>query len=195
MAVPTLELIEARLALIERRLQLLGEEVSGALSDGTALVSHTAEGGERNTNFSGNISFDADSLSQFSLGFYQREYDQSGIPFRWTGSGPLCELRFFIDRGADRPFRMNAGITEEGILSQLKGFVDYAPVPLKIEKKGESRFVTGIIPKRAYTRLAVMTFLLGRPPPKKKKSKEADYQWLGFRFYSLKAGTRDAKKD
>lgn len=195
MSTPPIELIEARLILLEHKLQLLGQEVSEALSNRTSHPQEPSAGVELESNFSSEVAFDADSLSQFSFGFYEREYDSSGDPFRWTGNGPLCELRFFVDRGADRLFRMNTGITEDAILTSLKGFVDYTPIPLAVERKGKVRFVTGIVPKRHYTRLAVMTFLLGGAMIKKKgKNKNSDYQWLGFRFYSLEVGKSHAKE-
>ena len=180
-----MEVLEARISLLERRLQLISDELSKALAPLEPGPKDIAASGDRAPAFSASVEFDADSLSQFAQGFYQREYDRGGKVFRWTGNGPLCELRFFLDRTDDRSFKMGVGTTPVGVLSQLTGFVDYAPVPLIIERNGAKRFVTGTVPKRAYTRLAVVTFLLGKMPPKKNKAAE-DY-WLGFRFYSFTA--------
>jgi len=182
MSNPSNEVLLARIALLERRLQLISEELSSALA---RIEPNGADAGA--ADYAAKASFDADSLSQFSQGFYPREYDPAGKVFRWTGNGPLCELRFFLNRDADRTFRMGVGTTLSGILSQLTGFVDYAPVPLAIEKDGAKRFVTGTVPKRTSTRLAVVTFMLGAVPSKTKKAK-VDDQWLGFQFYSFSAG-------
>lgn len=186
MLTPSIEVLQARIALIERRLQLVSEELSNAL---TRMEPDGANDGAVNgvaVGFPASVGFDADSLSQFSEGFYPREYDHSGKMFRWTGSGPLCELRLFVNRGADRAFKMGVGNTPAEVLSQLTGFVDYVPVPLAIERDGAHRFVTGTVPMRKYTRLAVVTFMLGNVPSKKKT--KAEDQWLGFRFYSFSAG-------
>jgi hypothetical protein len=186
MSNPSDEVLLVRIALLERRLQLVSEELASALA---RLEPNGADAGAANggtVDFAAKASFDADSLSQFAHGFYPREYDQAGKVFRWTGNGPLCELRFFINRDADRTFRMGVGTTASGILSQLTGFVDYATVPLAVKKDGPKRFVTGTVPKRTNTRLAVVTFMLGAVPTKTKKVK-ADDLWLGFQFYSFSA--------
>jgi hypothetical protein len=188
------EMLEARVALVERRLQLLYEEVTAVLDDPPRRVARGAKAAGDTPVFPSAVEFDADSLSQFAQGFYQREYDADGGAFRWTGSGPICELRFFLDRSADRAFRMNVGDTAAFILSRLIGHVDYAPIPLAVDKEGPARFVSGVIPKRQHTRLAVLTFLLGRVPAKKGKPQDAD-QWLGFRFYSLQVGETHAAEE
>jgi len=182
------EQLEARLSLMERRLQLVSDELSVALEDRIAESQQSNQGNEAFSLFPTSVEFDADSISQFSLGFYEREYDPAGKAFRWTGGGPICELRFFIDRAVDRTFRMDTGETAPQILSQLCGFVDYAPISLNIEKRGSAQFVTGTVPKRSYTRLAVITFLLGKEASGGKKSTKAELHWLGFQFYSFEAG-------
>jgi hypothetical protein len=162
--------------LLERKLQLVTEELHGALS----VVSgrnKSLPNGESAVSTQTSLTFDADSLSKFSQGFYEREYDDSGHAFRWTGNGPLCELRFFVDRTEDRSFTMNVGNADSNILSLVSGFVDYARIPLAIERDNLKFVVTGTIPQRAYTKLAVISFLLA--------SAEAQGEWLGFPFYSF----------
>jgi hypothetical protein len=187
MAVESVAGLQARIAVLERRLQFISDELYAALSRSEPVPDGGSADGGPAPGFGGQVEFDAESLSPFVQGFYESEYDDAGKMFRWTGNGPLCELRFFLDRTEDRPFRMATGMTPPGVLSQLSGFIDYAPVELAVEEEGDNLFVTGIVPKRAYTRLAVVTFLLGHMPPKKKAKGEED-GWLGFRFYSLHSG-------
>lgn len=187
MAGESVEVLRARVAMLERRLQFLSDELHGALSLVEAHSVGDTVGDVEGLDFSGEVAFDADSISQFAQGFYEREYDDVGRMFRWTGYGPFCELRFFMDRSQDRPFRMNIGATPPEVAAKVKGFVDYAAIPLTVEEDGENLTITGILPKRRYTRLAVLTFLLGKTSSKEKPKAEED-QWLGFRFYSLGAG-------
>jgi hypothetical protein len=188
---PPMDVLQARIALLERRLQFVADEVSVALARiALAADGAAANGGEQ--RYPSTLSFDADSLSPFALGFYEREYDSDSKAFRWTGNGPICELRFHLDRGEDRAFRMAVGTTPEDILAQVNGFVDYAPVPLALEEDGPHRLVTGSIPKRQHARLAVVSFLLGREVPQRTEANgaedHAEDQWLGFRFYAFSVG-------
>src|SRR5579859_856197 len=160
------ENIGVRLSLFEKRLNLLSDEMSVSLArlydgEGGFPVSVDVPNGVPSE-----LSFDADSLSQFATGFYAREYDAGGVMFRWTGDGPLCELRFHVNRDQDRFFRLNVGEAPRDILETLTGHVDYAPISLSAEFEGANCILSGIIPRRATTRLAVLSFILGEVPRK-----------------------------
>jgi hypothetical protein len=188
MSISPLEVVQARINLLESRLQLVADELAMALGrlPGDQADAPAANG--HDPQYPAALSFDADSLSQFSQGFYQREYDEAGQVFRWTGNGPICELRFNLDRSEDRTFKMDVGTSPAAIISQVTGFVDYAPIALAVERENPRRLIVGVVPKRAYTRLAVITFLLGRTSPKEPKAADAEDEWLGFQFYSLTVG-------
>jgi hypothetical protein len=180
------ENLQGRVALLERRLQLICEELSGGLSAPANGEQAGPRDGDDAPPFPGEVHIDADSISAFAHGFYPREYDSKGVMFRWTGNGPLCELRFFIDRGADRQFRLSVGDTAEDVLSKISGFVDYTPIPLTRDENEKRTYLVGTVPKRAHTRLAVASFLLGEAAPKKKKSANGHPPaWLGFKFYAF----------
>jgi hypothetical protein len=189
MSISALELVQARITLLESRLQLVSDELSTALARLPADAADAATANGREPEYPADLSFDADSLSQFAQGFYPREYDESGQMFRWTGNGPICELRFNLDRSEDRTFRMDLGTTPAAIASEVSGFVDYAPITLGVEREAPRRLISGVVPKRAHTRLAVITFLLGRARAKQPQAagSEGD-EWLGFRFYSFAVG-------
>lgn len=175
--------LEARIALLERRLQFMSDEFSAAVSRMPPAADAAAEEADEEKQ---PLRFEADSLSQFAQGFYEREYDAAGVGFRWTGNGPLSELRFFVDRSKDQPFVLDVGETPAEILTPITAFVDYAPIELSIVEDGGRSALTGVIPMRTYTRLAVVTLLLGRTTPKKKSDGPPD--WMGFQFYSLTVG-------
>jgi hypothetical protein len=192
--------LQGRVMLLERRLQLLSEELSlilthsperggpastDAVNSEASSPSPGPDDGEDRAPFSAEAHIDADSISAFAHGFYPTEYDTDGRVFRWTGNGPLCELRFFIDRSTDRQLRLNVGDTAEDILSKVSCFVDYAPISLTIEEKESVNYLVGTVPKRAYTRLVVVSFLLGVAAPKKKSTNAGMPTWLGFKFYAL----------
>ena len=101
----------------------------------------------------------------------------------------MCELRFFIDRGVDRQFRLNVGDTGIDVLSPISAFIDYAPVPLTIDGTDNGTFLVGTVPKRTHTRLAVASFLLGEAGAgKNSESASVDAPtWLGFKFYAFDA--------
>jgi hypothetical protein len=191
-----LENLLGRVEILERRLQLIFEELSGQANGPPGVASAPADsagggqagsdGGDDSARFEAQVYIDADSISAFAHGFYPREYDSRGVMFRWTGNGPLCELRFFIDRSVDRHFRLNVGDTTEDITGQVRGFVDYAPIRLTMEENENASYIVGTIPKRAHTRLAVASFLLGELVLTKEPSPEAP-DWLGFKFYSFEA--------
>jgi len=183
-----------RVELLERRLQLIFEELSHANGQGGASAPADPAGGATGSGnggdsapFAAQVHIDADSISAFAHGFYPREYDSHGVMFRWTGNGPLCELRFFIDRSVDRQFRLNVGDTTEDITGQVRGFVDYAPIRLSMEENENGSCLVGTIPKRVHTRLAVASFLLGELVPKKKQPSPEAATWLGFKFYTFEA--------
>lgn len=180
------DVLQARMAILERRIQFVTDELFGALARLEPVEADNAGDGDATPKIGGSVEFDADSLSQFAQGFYEREHDAAGLLFRWTGNGPFCELRFHLDRSVDRVFRMRVGTTPAEVVAKLSGYADYAPIPLEVEEQDGELIVTGLLPKRAYTRLAVVTFMLGKMTSKK-KGKVTDSQWLGFRFYSFAA--------
>lgn len=200
-----MENLQARVALVERRLQLISEELSFAHSyparqgisapvdspndDSANRTAEAGEGGEA-VPYPATVRIEADSVSAFAHGFFAREYDPNGVTFRWTGNGPLCELRFFIDRGVDRQFRLSVGDTGGDVLRPIAGFVDYTAIPLTIEETENGTFLVGIVPKRSHTRLAVASFLLGEAGQKKtsESASEDAPSWLGFKFYAFDAG-------
>jgi hypothetical protein len=205
MSVSGTEMLEARITLLERRLQFISDELAAALASALPDDQRVTPAGKESpasptaratkavaSPFPATAHLHPEDISPFAVGFYEREYDESGRPFRWTGNGPICEFRFFVDRSADRPFRMNIGADAPGVLAGLAGFVDYAPISLAIDRDGQSRFVRGVVPKRQHTRLAVVTFLLARSPGTAGETGPAQQQWLGFRFYSFGVGIDDA---
>jgi hypothetical protein len=189
-----------RVALLERRLQLLSEELSvmhahvprsalpapadAANGEAAAHSEGSPDTGD-GAPFPAEVHIDADSISPFVQGFYPREYDPEGVMFRWTGNGPLCELRFFIDRSTDRQFRMKVGDTGQDVLSTVAGFIDYAAVPLTVLDEDNVNYVVGTVPRRTETRLVVASFLLGEEPPQENSAASEAPTWLGFRFYTF----------
>ena len=186
MSISPIEVVQARITLLESRLQLVSDELSVAIARLPADAAAAANGHDQ--PYPATLSFDADSLSQFAQGFYPREYDESGQVFRWTGNGPFCELRFNLDRSEDRSFRMDVGTSPAAIVSQVSGFVDYAPIALSVERDGPRRLITGVVPKRAHSRLAVISFLLGRTSQKEPQTADGEEEWLGFQFYCFTIG-------
>src|SRR5947209_1229547 len=92
-----------RLAIAERAIAdataRIGE-LTGALADitqasGVGSIAHAKA-----------IQINADSVTPFCIGFYQREYDPADRPYRWTGRGNLFELRFPVDRSFEWSFAM-----------------------------------------------------------------------------------------
>jgi hypothetical protein len=185
--------LSGRMAMMERRLNLVSEELAVLMSRSPPAEPAATVGNAGVEVFPTRIEFDADSLSPFAQGFSEREYDAEGIVFRWSGAGPICELRFFLDRSEDRPFRLVVGETQIETLTAIAGFVDYAQTPLFIEREKDKDVLTGVIPKRAYTRLAVVSFLLGQDDQSSLETygdgEVGEYDdWTGFRFYRFSAG-------
>ena len=72
------ELLEARIALLERRLQFVSQEVAVALAHRVPDDESSGPRIDGDAGFPASVGFDADSLSQFAVGFYEREFDDFG---------------------------------------------------------------------------------------------------------------------
>lgn len=131
------------------------------------------------------FAIDADSVSPFDTGFYYRQMDDAGRPYRWTGRGDFFELRFALDRNVAWKFWMELQANQHVALAQLRGFVDYAEIPLDLERLGGP--VGGIVPARPLSNVIVMTFHLPvHFVPRELDPSSTDSRTLGVVFYGIK---------
>lgn len=131
------------------------------------------------------LTITADSMSAFWAGFYYRQMDEVGRPYRWTGRGDFFEFRFAIDRNVPWKFRMEIYGNDYVPIRQLKGFMDYVEIPLDFE--GENGSVSGVVPMRNFCRTVVATFYLpSHFVPREFDPASTDIRELGAVFYELK---------
>jgi hypothetical protein len=132
------------------------------------------------------VTIGADTVSPFSIGFYQREHDGADRPYRWTGRGNLFELRIRVDRSFGWDFSMELQQNEHVDIGRLRGYVDYIEIPLEVS--APEAIVRGVIPARPFGRQAVLTFLLPNLfVPNQINPESGDTRTLGLVFYELRA--------
>jgi hypothetical protein len=130
------------------------------------------------------VFFDADEVGPFERGFYEREFDGNGRPFRWTGQGEFVEFRFFIDRNAACRFVINAHLYGGADLGPVRAFVDYTAVPIEIAYRGDAATLSGEIPPCPFATRATLTLW----SPARWVPAAGDERTLWFAFYDLAAG-------
>jgi hypothetical protein len=128
---------------------------------------------------------DADAVSPFALGFYHREFDKLGRPFRWTGKGNIFEIRLRLDRNVQWSFAMEVQPNPNVDAGALRAFVDYMEVPAAIDATG--KVLGGVMPERLFSDFATLTFLLPNTfIPAQVNPSAQDNRTLGLIFYELR---------
>ncbi len=170
-----------------------------AIADASIRIAELTEavvalmGGERPVAPAGPLHavIDADAVSPFALGFYQREFDKLGRPFRWTGKGSIFELRLRLDRNVQWSFAMEVQPNPNVDTALLRAFVDYVEVPTTADPTG--KVLSGIIPERLFSNLATLTFMLPKTfVPAQVNPAVQDSRTLGLIFYELRLTTAPA---
>ena len=178
------EKLEVRLKMAERALA----ELTARVSELTAALADVVAVGPSLGNFE-KVVIGADTVGPFALGFHQRETDMAGRPYRWTGNGPTFEFRFGLNRNVDWSFTMELGPNSRSDISTLRGFVDYTEIEVDVIQK--SGLVRGVIPARAFARLAIVSFYLpGLFVPSQADPQTPDSRSLGVVFYEFQAEPR-----
>jgi hypothetical protein len=129
------------------------------------------------------VFFDADEVGPFERGFYQREFDGNGRPFRWTGQGEFVEFRFFIDRNVAYQFTISGQLYGGADLGPVRAFIDYSPVPVETAYRGDAATLTGEIPPSPFATRATLTLW----SPSRWVPAAGDERTLWFAFYDLTA--------
>ena len=182
-AVPTLDArdLTIRLLLAERA---VAEQASRIAELTAALAGLT--GVEQPSAGDQTIVVDADAVSPLALGFYHREFDKLGRPFRWTGKSDLFEFRVRLNRGAPWSFELELQGNPNVDMKKLRGFVDYIEIPVEIDDA--NKIVSGTIPERIFGATATVSFLLPNTyVPSVINPTVQDDRTLGLIFYELRA--------
>jgi hypothetical protein len=182
-------LLLTRIALLERRLQSLTRLVLDLRGTRTSTEGPSADG------LAAEVVIEPDSQSELALGFHHREHDAAGNPFRWAGKADHFELRFHLDRFAARPFRMLGQFAAGVRPDQIRAYVDYRSIPVKVEcepgAEGTTAMVTGRIPADPLAGATTLTFhcpAVASPNP-------LDQRKLSFAFVRLIAGEAPALRE
>ena len=176
-----LKKLEFRVALLERAFTY----ASGQISELTAALASLPGGSKQAEQVSPEpIAITADSVAPFGAGFYRREEDNTGRPFRWTGRSDHFELRLGINRNVPWSFSIEVRPNPNVPLETLRAFVDYNEIALEID--AGRRVLRGTLPARGFGNQAVLTVFMPntfRPSDLDPKSK--DTRTLGLAFYGL----------
>jgi hypothetical protein len=103
------------------------------------------------------VYIDADTVGPFERGFYPREYDDEGRPFRWAGEGDFVELRFFINRNVANRFEIIGYLLNITALGAVRAFVDYFPILLDVSYRDNQVILSGEIPPAPFETRATLT--------------------------------------
>jgi hypothetical protein len=132
------------------------------------------------------LTINADDITPFAVGFYQREFDTADRPYRWTGKGSFFELRVRISRNFEWPFIMELQRNRHVNISKLRGYVDYMEIPVQANEA--DGYIRGIIPSKPFGSSAILTFQLPNLfAPKQIDPDSADNRTLGVVFYEIRA--------
>jgi hypothetical protein len=139
---------------------------------------------EQETAVSAAFSCTAADIRDGYPGFYDLEYDQEGIPFRWTGrqSSPAFSFSFSIDRRVPMELELRAiSIVNRRRQLPLAVYVDGAEYPLAVERAGDHLEGRLVIPPRAAAGPTSLTFTV----PALLRGRGADRRELGIAFSEL----------
>jgi hypothetical protein len=174
--------LQERLAIAERAIADATARI-GELTQALGEIAGAPEGEESSRKA---IAVGADTVSPFSIGFYQREYDAADRPYRWTGRGSLFELRIRVNRSFGWDFSIELQHNAHVDIGRLRGYVDYIEIPLDVG--APEAIVRGLIPARPFGRQAVLTFQLPNLfVPNQINPESGDTRTLGLVFYELRA--------
>ena len=180
-AANTPEYLEFRVTLLERSLTDAMARI-GELTEAVGGLAKLAPGGQQQTPSS--IEIDADGVAPFAGGFYRREEDSEGRPFRWTGRTDFFEIRIPADRNFEWAFTLEVKSNAHVNASSLRAYVDYAEVPVEVEA---GKYVRGTLPRRPFSGMATLTFYLPvKFVPSAVDPKVKDARTLGLIFYGLR---------
>jgi hypothetical protein len=163
-------LLLSRIALLEHRLQTVAKLVLDA-----SRISLAPSGSPVTTII------DANSQRELAMGFHHREHNAGGEPFRWAGKADHFELRFHLERFVARPFRMTGTFVSGLGPESLSAYVDYRPIPLRIEPTDAMVVVSGRIPADPLAGTTTLTFHCRAVPP----PNSIDQRLLSFAFVRL----------
>ncbi|MBV9538145.1 MAG: hypothetical protein JOY70_04335 [Acidisphaera sp.] len=168
------QMIHNRLALLESRVQALAVRLSVGLD-------RSGEEGDAGgvPTF---VEIDAES-PELAQGFYAREWDAHGNPFRWAGCADYFEFRFFLDRRSARPFRMRGILAAGCNPSALRVYADCRPIPAKLKNEGAMTEIAGRIPADPLGTGVALSFFCTPAP-----QTGADLRRLSFAFSTLVVG-------
>jgi hypothetical protein len=179
----TIRLVLAERAVAEQATRIA--ELTAALAGLTGATQPSATGDE--------IVVDADAVSPLALGFYHRELDKLGRPFRWTGKSDLFEFRLRLNRSVPWSFAVELQSNPNVDMTMLRGFVDYSEIPVDVDET--SKTVSGTIPERYFGTNATLSFLLPNTyVPSTINPAAQDNRTLGLIFYELRATAMEAAK-
>jgi hypothetical protein len=174
--------LQERLAIAERAIADATARIN-ELTQALGEIARAQEGEESSRNA---VTIGADTVSPFSIGFYQREHDAVDRPYRWTGRGSLFELRIRVNRNFGWDFSLELQQNAHVDIGRLRGYVDYIEIPLDVGSP--EALVRGVIPARPFGRQAVLTFLLPNLfVPNQINPESGDTRTLGLVFYELRA--------
>lgn len=126
---------ELRLAILERQVAEL-----------TAALNVLRHGLPPAAGLPKSLTIPADDVGSFGVGFYPREFDQHGVPFRWTGNGAFFELRALLDRSLPARLEMRLRVSRPEALNPVSAFVDYAGLAAELVNRGPDLILSCKLP-------------------------------------------------
>ncbi len=165
-----------------------------------AVADRLLTGAEAPFDYPKTLRIDAGGSTSELIGFHQLEYDDEGLPYRWTGPERQFSVQMFVSRRTPAAFELSFGkFFADSPVEQLRGFVDGEEVPLMIRFGAQGYEARGEMPPRQQAGCTVLTFLvpvMGSPAA----SGSTDRRALGLQFAGLSVtcgveGVTPARRD
>jgi hypothetical protein len=136
----------------------------------------------------------ASQMLEPQQGFHSLEYDDNGVPFRWTG--PQRQFSFLVNIDRDMPLIVELEamwMLDESRQSDLNLMVDGSILPCRLRRAGSGYIGRALLPAAAEQGTTTLTFIL--PTTLRPDSTAIDQRQLGiaFRRLAIRPPTSDAE--
>jgi hypothetical protein len=143
------------------------------------------------------ITIDAALNLMAEQGFYEVEYGQGGVPFRWTGPNNTFYFDLLLDRGEPKELilKLTSTLRDENI-DNLRCLIDDQEILLNKERTRGLFYIKGIVPKRVSVGWTRISFVVPSPVKISEINPESpDGRSLGVAFSELTIKSLDLDQE
>jgi len=129
--------------VMERRIEALEDRVQAL----TLIIGNLTERSGIRVAYPERATLEADEYIACSQGFYEIEYDDEGLAYRWTGPSRNFFFWLLIDRSCDKLIELRAGqAARQELLDGLMVFADGIELTTRFEQQSKHSVIRSILP-------------------------------------------------